>query len=382
MVNGSDASGSGADRPIVVTGGGTAGHVLAALAVADALVARGHDRASIHYVGAARGIERRLLPATGFEHTLLDVVGLQRSLSRRNLAFLPKLLRSTWQAIRLVRRLEPGVIVNVGGYASFPATAAATWCRTPIVVVSYDRRPGLVSKLAARAAAASAVAFEGSTLPRAHLTGAPVRREVIGVDRTADRRSARAQLDLPDERFVIAVVGGSLGAQRLNEVVAAAVERLAKRDDLAVYHVVGERNLDVDAVRAAPEHDGKRGILYRVLGFEDRMPLVYAAADLMLTRAGAATIAELATVGMPAVIVPWPAAADNHQVDNARELSDRGGAVMIEERDLSVDRLISEIDELSSNPARLAQMSAAAAAIGERHRGGALVDLIERVAAR
>lgn len=361
----------------VVTGGGTSGHVLAAVAVADALVARGHDRHSIHYVGAARGVERRLLPQAGYDHTLFDVVGLQRAVSIRNLAFLPKLIRSTLQATRLIRAMSPKVVVNVGGYASFPATAAALLRRVPIVVVSYDRRPGLVSKLMARRAAACAVAFEGSTLPKAHLTGAPVRQQVLAIDRSADRLGARSQLDLPHDRFVFAVFGGSLGAKRLNDVTSEAVAKLADRKDLAVYHVVGDRNL----AEAAPGRDGSQGIMYRVLGYEDRMPLVYAAADLMMTRAGAGTIAELATVGMPAVIVPWPGAAENHQVDNARELTDHHGAVLIEEAELTVERLVDQVTGMMSNPASLAEMSAAAAHIGARHRSGALVDLIERVAA-
>lgn len=362
----------------VVTGGGTSGHVLAAVAVADALVARGHDRHSIHYVGATRGVERRLLPEAGYDHTLFDVVGLQRAVSIRNLAFLPKLIRSTWQASRLMRALSPKVVVNVGGYASFPATAAAMLRRVPIVVVSYDRRPGLVSKLMARRAAACAVAFEGSTLPNAHLTGAPVRQEVLAIDRAADKVEARSQLDLPHDRFVFAVFGGSLGAKRLNEVTAELVAKLADRDDLAVYHVVGDRNL----AEAAPGRDGSHGIMYRVLGYEDRMPLVYAAADVMMTRAGAGTIAELATVGMPAVIVPWPGAAENHQVDNARELTDHHGAMLIEEGQLTVERLVDQIIDMMSNPGNLAEMSTAAARIGARHRSGALVDLIEHVAAR
>jgi undecaprenyldiphospho-muramoylpentapeptide beta-N-acetylglucosaminyltransferase len=362
----------------VVTGGGTSGHVVAALAVADALVARGHLPDSIHYVGTTRGVERRLLPGTGYDHTLLDVVGLQRSVSMRNVAFVPKLLRSTWKAVRLVRRLSPKVVVNVGGYASFPATAAAVVCRIPIVVVSYDRRPGLVSRVFARRAAACAVAFEGSTLPRAQLTGAPVRQEVLAVDRRHDKSGARSQLGLPGDRFVVVAFGGSLGAKRLNEVVAGVVQRLADRGDLAVYHIVGDRNL----ADAAPGREGDRGIMYRVLGYEDRMPLVYAAADLMVTRAGAATIAELAAVGMPAVIVPWPGAADNHQVGNARELSDHDAALLIEEAELTVDRLTDEITALAADPGRLAGMSASASSIGARHRSGALVDVIERVASR
>ena len=360
----------------VVTGGGTAGHVLAALAVADALVARGRDRHAIHYVGTTRGVERRLLPPTGYDHTLLDVVGLQRSLSIRNLAFLPKLLGATWKALALIRSLSPRVVVNVGGYASAPATIAAMLCRVPIVVVSYDRRPGLVSKLVARRAAACAVAFEGSSLPRAHLTGAPVRQEILAIDRTRDRHEAREQLDVPGDRFLLAVVGGSLGARRLNEVTAEAVDRLAERTDLAVYHIVGDRNLG----DAAPGRDGDHGIMYRVVGYEDRMPLVYAAADVMMTRAGAGTIAELAVVGMPALIVPWPGAAENHQVENARELSDHDGAVLIEEADLTPERLTDEVTRLLADHAWLIAMSAAAAEIGARHRSGALADLIEQVA--
>jgi UDP-N-acetylglucosamine--N-acetylmuramyl-(pentapeptide) pyrophosphoryl-undecaprenol N-acetylglucosamine transferase len=319
-----------------------------------------------------------LLPASGYDHTLLDVVGLQRSVSLRNLAFLPKLVHSTYTAIRLVRRLSPKVVVNVGGYASFPATAAAVFCRIPIVVVSYDRRPGLVSRLMARRAAACAVAYEGSTLPRATVTGAPVRQEVLAVDRRRDRESALSQLDLPPDRFVFGVFGGSLGAKRLNEVTTELVRRLGDRHDLVVYHVVGERNL----AGAAPGRDGSAGIMYRVLGYEDRMPLVYAAADLMMTRAGASTIAELSVVGAPALLVPWPGAADDHQVDNARQLSDHDAAILILEADLTADRLVGEITELMSDRERLTRMSAAAAVVGEPHRSGALVDLIERVVAK
>jgi UDP-N-acetylglucosamine--N-acetylmuramyl-(pentapeptide) pyrophosphoryl-undecaprenol N-acetylglucosamine transferase len=199
---------------------------------------------------------------------------------------------------------------------------------------------------------------------------------VLNIDRARDRDGARSQLDLPLDRFVFAVFGGSLGARRLNEVVAETVERLADRRDLIIYHVVGERNLP----DAAPARDGCHGIMYRVVGYEDSMPLVYAAADLMMTRAGAATIAELASAGMPAIIVPWPGAAENHQVDNARQLSDQHGAVLIEERDLTANRLIAELAHLITSPAELAAMSSAAVAIGERHHGTALVDLIERVA--
>lgn len=360
----------------VVTGGGTSGHVLPALAIADALVAAGHPRDQIHYVGTRRGVETRLAPESGYPHTLLDVVGLQRSLSTRNFAVAPKLRRSTHDAEVLLRDLQPKVVVNVGGYGSFPATWAARRLGIPYVVVSYDRRPGLVSKLLAPKAAAVAVAFEGSTLPHAELTGAPVRQAIVALDRDAERAAARAALDLPDDRFVVAVMCGSQGAATVNAVVAQAIERLADRTDLAVHHVVGDRFL----AGAAPARDGAAGILYRVIGYEDRMPKLYAAADLLVTRGGAGTIAELATVGAPAIVVPWPDAAENHQVDNAKVLSDQGAALLVEQADLTVDRLVAEIEGFMADRGRLAVMAHRAREAGAVHRSGALVALVERVA--
>jgi UDP-N-acetylglucosamine--N-acetylmuramyl-(pentapeptide) pyrophosphoryl-undecaprenol N-acetylglucosamine transferase len=361
----------------VVTGGGTSGHVLPALAVADALVAAGHDATSIHYVGTQRGVETRLVPAAGYPHTLLDVVGLQRSLSRRNLAFLPKLWTATREATALLRELRPKVVVNVGGYGSFPATWAARRLHIPYVVVSYDRRPGLVSKVMARKAAAVAVAFPGSDLPHAELTGAPVRQEMITLDRDASRAAARDELGLPADRFVVAVMCGSQGAATVNTVVSEVVERLGDRRDLAIHHVVGDRFL----AQAAPGRDGADGILYRVIGYEDRMPQLYAAADLMVTRGGAGTIAELATVGVPAIIVPWPGASENHQVDNAKVLSDQGAAMLVEQPDLTADRLMAEIDGFRSDPGHLAVMAHRARDAGALHRSGALATAVQRVAA-
>lgn len=361
----------------VVTGGGTAGHVLPALAIADALVAAGHPAGSVHYVGTQRGIETRLLPPTGYPCTFLDVVGFQRSLSRRNLAFVPKLFRAVREAKRLLRALQPKVVVNVGGYGSFPATWAARRLNIPYVVVSYDLRPGLVSKLLAKKAAAVAVAFPGSALPGAELVGAPVRGAMIELDRQSARVAAREELGLPGDRFVLAVMCGSQGAAAINQAVTGAVAHWAGRRDLAVYHVVGDRFLS----DAAPTHDGEAGILYRVIGYEDRMPQLYAAADLLVTRGGAGTIAELATVGAPAIVVPWPGAAENHQLDNAKVLSDRGAAVLLEQTDLTVAGLVAQVEHYLAVPADLARLAAAAHGEGAVHRSGKLAALVERVAA-
>ena len=359
----------------VVTGGGTAGHVLPALAVAEGLVARGHDPSSIHYVGARRGIETRLLPETPFPHHFFDVVGFQRRVTRRNLGFLPKLAAARRQAIRLVRELDPKVVVSVGGYASMPAVFAARKLGVPIVVVSYDLLPGRASRLAARHAAVCAVAFPDSPLPRARHTGAPVRQAILDIDRVRDRAQARERLGLPLDRFVVAVMGGSQGSGVLNDVIARLVDTHAADGDLAIRHAVGERFL-VGARPARTGADG--GLVYQPVGYEPEMPLVYAAADLLVGRGGASTVHEVAVTGIPAVLVPWAASAEDHQTMNVRWLSDDGAAVFLAEPD--VGQLPEVIDRLRGSPSELAALSTAASDKGAIHRSGALAQLVESVA--
>ena len=357
-----------------MTGGGTAGHVLPALSVAEGLVAAGHDPSSIHYVGAQRGIEVRLLPATPFPHTFLDVVGLQRALTRRNLAFVPKLLRARRRALALLDELQPRVVVSVGGYASVPAVLAARRRRVPVVVVSYDRFPGRASALTARWAAACAVAFPDSPLPRATLTGAPVRAAVLAIDRERDRAAARRALGVPDDRFLVAVTGGSQGSAALNRAVGDYVARHRDDGDLAVRHVVGERFVqDVPPVVGGPG-----GVLHQVVAYEDRMPLVYAAADLLVGRGGASTVHEVAVTGVPAVLVPWAASAEDHQTANVRWLADAGAAVLLAEVDTS--RLGDEIERLRGDPAARRELGTRARELGQVHRSGALARLVEDVA--
>jgi UDP-N-acetylglucosamine--N-acetylmuramyl-(pentapeptide) pyrophosphoryl-undecaprenol N-acetylglucosamine transferase len=362
----------------VITGGGTAGHVLPALAVAEALVAAGHDPGEIHYVGAERGIETSLVGTNELGHTFLDVVGLQRGLSRRDLAvnvtLVPKLAAATRQAIILLRRLGPRVVVSVGGYASLPTAIAGRRLGVPIVAVSYDRRPGRATALTARFAAATAVAFPDSRLPHAVVTGAPLRQKILKVDRERDREAARRSLALPRDRFAVVVTGGSLGAGPLNDAVARYVEEHRNDSGLAVRQVVGERFL----ASAPPAHNGRSGVLHQVVGFDDRIELAYAAADLLVGRGGASTVAEVAATATPAILVPWAGAAEDHQSANVRWLADRRGAVLLPEAELvSLGDLI---ERLRRNPAERAALSAAAASAGQVHRGDALVGLIERSA--
>jgi len=360
----------------VVTGGGTSGHVLPAIAVAEALVRRGHEPATIHYMGAQRGIETRLLPETPFPHTFFDVVGFQRRLTRTNAGFPTKMWRARHAAIAQFRELRPRVVVSVGGYASMPAVFAAWKLDVPLVVVSYDRFPGRASSLAARRAAACAVAFPDSRLPRATLTGAPVRQAILDVDRDRDRAAARAALGLPADRFTIAVVGGSQGSGVLNTAVGDLLARGAGDRTLSILHLAGTRFLD----GTAPATDGADGVCYRPVGYEDRMALVYAAADLLIGRGGASTVHEVAVTGTPAILVPWSGAAEDHQTANVRWLSEQGAAVLVREPDIG--GLVDTVTSLREHPEELAALAAKASELGQVHRRGALADLVESVALR
>ncbi|HUJ65121.1 MAG TPA: glycosyltransferase, partial [Acidimicrobiales bacterium] len=210
------APGPAAGTWAVIAGGGTGGHVVPAIAIGRALVDRGHPSDSVLFVGSRRGIEGRLVPAAGFRIILLPGRGLARRLTRDNLAAVLGLVTAVVQAVRLVGRIRPSVVISVGGYASVPCALAAALWRVPLIVAEQNAVPGLANRIAGRFASACAVSFAGTPLPRAVLTGNPVRPEILAVDRSCDSRAAaRAELGLPANGVVVAVAGGSLGARRI-----------------------------------------------------------------------------------------------------------------------------------------------------------------------
>jgi len=360
----------------VVAGGGTAGHVLPALAVGRALVERGHPAEAIHYVGSRRGIEARLVPAAGFELTLLPGRGIERRLSRANLEAVPGLAVAVGRSLGLVARRRPAVVLSVGGYAGLPAALAAVLLRVPLVVAESNAVPGAANRVAGRFAAAAAVAFEGTPLPRAVVTGNPVRPEVLAVDRSsAGRRAARDALGLPPGRSVVAVFGGSLGALRINEATLDLARSWATRQDVTVYHVVGRRDWPEMSSRAAAlELDPG---LYRPVEYEERMPTLYAAADLAVCRAGATSVAELAVVGLPAVLVPLPGAPGDHQTANARWLAQAGAALSLRDSECTPVRLAGELDALLADQDRLAAMGRRAKQVGRPRAADEVAALVE-----
>lgn len=361
----------------VVAGGGTSGHVLPALAIIDALVERGHDRSTLLYMGARRGVETNLVPPTGTPSVFDDVVGLQRTRRawRANLAFVPKLWRARRSSMARFRHDRPSVVVSVGGYASLPAVLAARRLRIPIVVVSYDRRPGRSSRITSRFATVSATAFPDSPLPRAVHSGAPVRAEIRRVDRDTDRAEARRRLDLPVDRFVVVVVGGSLGSGALNAAVESLVRQCRDDASLAVFHVAGDRFVNDVRERMEQFMTNDEGVTYRLVGYHDRMADLYAAADLVVARGGAGTVAEIATAGVPSVLVPWSGAADDHQTDNVRWLSDAGAAVRSTDERIA-DELSDVVGDLREHPDRLDEMARVAHGLGDANRRALVADVV------
>ncbi len=369
---------AGRDTYCIVTGGGTAGHVLPALAIADALVSRGHDRASLRYVGARRGVEARLVPPTGLRMTLLPGRGIQRRVTPANLVALAGLAVAFARALVLVGRCRPRVVVAVGGYASVSVALASVVWRVPLVVVEQNAAPGAANRLLSRFASATAVAFEGTPLPRATVTGNPVRAEVLEAAEAAADPSGRARakeaLGVDSRRRLVLVTGGSLGALSINEAVLEALGYWAGRADLAVHHVVGRR--DWERVRSgAPASLGS--LDYRPVEYEHDMAAVLSAADLAVCRAGSGTVFELAGVGLPAVLVPSPWVTDDQQTANATRLVAEGAAVLVADAELDGARLVAEVDELLGDPDRLASMSAAARRLARPDAAAAVADLAE-----
>ena len=386
-------------RGTVIAGGGTGGHIVPSLQIARALVDRGHAVESIELYGSRRGQEATTWPSLEFPHTLLPGRGVRRSMRPSacwaNAGAVVGLAWACLRGIGSFLRRRPRVVVVVGGYASFPAGVAAVLTRVPLVCMTTDSVPGAVNGLLGRFAAANAVAFAGTDLPRAHVTGTPVGPELATLQRTPKgRATSRVTLGLPPDRQTVACAGGSLGARQVNRAVADLAAAWAARADRALYQVTGRRDYEAfargpvesPAVDGATEtdtggedgdEDGRRGLRYRVVPFEDKMPDFYNAADICVVRAGAMTVAELLVSGVPAILVPLPGAPRDHQTHNAEALVGMGAAVQIPDRECDGRRLARELDALLADPDRLRAMREAAQANGHPDAAARVAELVD-----
>jgi UDP-N-acetylglucosamine--N-acetylmuramyl-(pentapeptide) pyrophosphoryl-undecaprenol N-acetylglucosamine transferase len=356
---------------VVVAGGGTAGHVEPALALADAL--RRRDPGTVvTALGTATGLEARLVPARGYALAEIPRVPLPR----RPTLDLLRLPGRVGGAVRQTRahldRVRADVVVGFGGYVALPAYLAARQRRTPVVVHEANARAGLANRVGARLTPHVAAAVDGSGLPGAVVLGIPLRRAVATLDRAATREQARAAFGFGPGP-VLLVTGGSQGARAVNAAVTGAAADLATAG-VQVLHVAGPAQ--EQAVRAAVTAAlGGPSDTHRVLPYVDRMELAYAAADLAVCRAGAMTCAELAAVGLPAVYVPLPI-GNGEQALNARPAVAAGGGLLVDDADFDAARVRSTVLPLVTDEGRLAAMAEAAARFGHRDADEALADLV------
>jgi UDP-N-acetylglucosamine--N-acetylmuramyl-(pentapeptide) pyrophosphoryl-undecaprenol N-acetylglucosamine transferase len=335
-------------RTIMIMAGGTGGHVFPALAVAESLRERGWR---VVWLGAKTGMEATLVPKYGFEVAWVRFSGL-RGKGLLRAALLPfNLLVAFWQSARAIFAQRPDVVLGMGGYISFPGGMMASLLNRPLAIHEQNSVAGLANKVLSRLADKVLEGFPGS-LPGAQFSGNPVRNDIAALGAPGARYALRSG------RLSLLVVGGSLGAQTLNETVPQALALLAQSELPEVTHQAGEKN--IEALRAS--YAG-RGVQAELVAFIDDMAARYAGADVVLCRAGALTVAELACAGVASILVPFPHAVDDHQTANAKFLSARGAAILLPQAELSAQRLADLLRGLTRE--RLLEMAEKAHALGK-----------------
>ena len=352
---------------IYVMAGGTGGHVLPALAVAGALAERGY---AIRWMGTERGIESRLVPEADYPIDYLAIGGLRGKGLRTRLAAPFRLLHAVWQAGRLLRRHRPALVIGMGGFAAGPGGLAAWLTRRPLVIHEQNAIAGLTNRVLSRLACVTLAAYPkafGRILPAEQVVGNPVRAEIATLPDPTSRFDGR------EGPVRVLVLGGSLGAQALNEAVPQALARISQRTDLSVRHQAGPRHLE-KAVTHYETAGWGADSRYEVSGYIDDMAEAFGWADFVIARAGAMTVAEIAAAGIGALFVPFPHAVDDHQRFDAAWLVAQGAARLLNQREADVDTLARLLGPLLSDRAALLDMAT-------RAREAAVSDSTARIAA-
>lgn len=359
------------------TCGGTAGHINPALAVAGRLRELEPDSEFL-FIGAEGRMETDLVPRAGYEIRTVRITNIRRGFSvediKHNLATLRNVLSSTSEARRILREFRPDAAVGTGGYVCYPVLRAAHELGIPTAVHESNAVPGLTTKMLEGSMDAVMVGFEESRANYKHpervaVTGTPVRGEFL----RADKAAARRELGLPEDKPLVASVWGSLGAGHMNEIMTDFIARACANPFFGLIHSTGKAGYERMAAALEAEKPGYAALGMDVRAYIYNMPTVMAAADLVLCRAGASTLAELTAMGKPAVLVPSPNVTNNHQEKNARVLEAAGGARVLLESEFTADSLLGLVSELLHHPEQLAEMSANMRALG-------VPDATERIA--
>jgi UDP-N-acetylglucosamine--N-acetylmuramyl-(pentapeptide) pyrophosphoryl-undecaprenol N-acetylglucosamine transferase len=350
---------------VIIAGGGTGGHVIPALAIAQQL--KKQFAAEVLFIGTARGIETRLVPQAGFPLELIKVGALKNVSLATRAKTVFDLPRALWTAGRMVSDFNPDVVIGVGGYASGPAMFAAIRRRISTLAFEPNVVPGFANRLVARFVSAAAVHFEETCeyFPHCKVTGVPVREAFFQIPPKA-----------LDAQAMLLVFGGSQGARAINQAMIESLPGLRNKiPAIRIVHQTGQR--DYDNVLAAYQQSG---IAFEVHKFIDDMPATFAGADLLVCRSGASTVGEITAAGKPAIFVPFPRAADDHQNVNARALEREGAAVVVEESNLGAAYLVETIVSLLNDPSRLRAMSVAARSLAHPKAVEEIAEMVKRLA--
>jgi UDP-N-acetylglucosamine--N-acetylmuramyl-(pentapeptide) pyrophosphoryl-undecaprenol N-acetylglucosamine transferase len=371
---------------LLIAGGGTGGHLFPGVALAEELRARQPD-AQIRFVGTRRGLEARVLPELGWELELIEVSGLKTVGALGALRGLARLPRALWQARRIVRRFAPDAVVGVGGYASGPVVLMARLGGIPTAICEQNSIPGLTNKILGHVVRSVFVSFDGTRRffkpARTVVSGNPVRRELVrklleapqvqaqtsAAQAQAQALTSAAQAQADGGRVHVLVSGGSLGAVAVNDLASQALIELARTAPLAIVHQTGDRGLDATTRRYA-----EAGVAAQCHAFIADMAAAYHRADIVIGRAGATTVAELAIAGKPAVLIPYPFAADNHQEVNAREMAAAGAALVCRQSELTVEKLAETLRPLVGDAGRRAEMGARMKALARPGAAATVID--------
>ena len=357
---------------VVVAGGGTAGHVNPAIALARAL-----DGDTVTFLGTSVGAEATLVPQAGFPLETLDVRGFDRARPLSLPATGLRALGAVRVARRLLKRIAPRVVVGMGGYVSLPACLAARSLRIPVVLHEQNIVFGLANRVSKPLAKKVCVSFEDSLAEagsKGVFVGNPVMPELVSFDAARERELGHARFELEPTRSTLLIFGGSQGAQRINAAAAELATLWVDRSDVQIVHIVGTKQKP-----SAPTEGG--ALIYREVPFVDRMIEAYAAADLCVCRGGATTVAELGVVGLPAIIVPYPYHRDRQQERHGRVLERAGAAVVLADSDTTGTRLGREVERLLGDRSRLTSMKEATVALGRPDAATRLAAVVREVAA-
>lgn len=352
-------------KRVIISGGGTGGHIYPAITIAKAMAEL--EPTEILYVGTENGLESTIVPKEGIPFATLDIrQGLQRRLSWQNVVTLEKAVSSVWKARSILKRFGPHIVIGTGGYVCGPMLMAASLCHVPTLIQEQNVIPGITNTILSKVATVVAVGYEEAKERFGHkasvvVTGNPVRKEVV----TATKEEGCRALGLRPDVFTVLVAGGSRGARTINTAMVEVHQFFKDDEDIQILHITGSGEYDrVVQSLGGLTPDGRFGKASRVLPYVYNMPDALAVADLAVFRAGAVGLAELTVRGVPAILVPYPYAAEDHQTYNAQALVHNGAAKMIVDQLLTAKELIQEIQALRQNRQALDDMAKASRAMG------------------